>query len=440
MFGWRRRSEGFEWREYVRTTVLVRRADRQRRIDEARVAAIDKVKDARDKGVAAGQAGLSTLTDTVSDLAVAVVSATWAMVRSAATTFWQIATAVAREIAARLPGRSALPKLPQLPAMPRLSLPKITLPKIDMPSWPPPKSGAGQRADVKGAEAPAPRKRGVARDDDVTAAEAPLRPDVPFRWPVNPRLIGGAALVGAIIFIVGPMLEGGAEFSQPQSVATVKVPPQETGAISPSESGDAAAGVHGRARAIRGDLLRVDGQIVKLASIESPAAQHPCMRSNGRKWNCSAAASIALRRMVRGKTVDCTTSGVTDAGHLIGKCTIDGTDIADELVRKGHVFASEGFFATYGASEKEAQANKVGVWQGDTVRPEAWRSQVWEEAKQARPDGCPIKGFVRSSSRTYAMPWSRDYDRQKLRERRGDRWFCSEEEARSAGFTLAGSL
>ena len=39
MFGWRRRSEGFEWREYVRTTVLVRRADRQRRIEDVRVAA-----------------------------------------------------------------------------------------------------------------------------------------------------------------------------------------------------------------------------------------------------------------------------------------------------------------------------------------------------------------------------------------------------------------
>ena len=46
MFGWRRRSEGFEWREYVRTTILVRRADRQRRVEDVRVAALEKVKHA----------------------------------------------------------------------------------------------------------------------------------------------------------------------------------------------------------------------------------------------------------------------------------------------------------------------------------------------------------------------------------------------------------
>ena len=57
MFGWRRRSEGFEWREYVRTTILVRRADRQRRVEDARVAALEKVKHARDAGVEAGRAG-----------------------------------------------------------------------------------------------------------------------------------------------------------------------------------------------------------------------------------------------------------------------------------------------------------------------------------------------------------------------------------------------
>src|SRR6185437_2962943 len=84
MFGWRRRSEGFEWREYVRTTVLVRRADRQRRIDDARVAAVEKVKHAADAGAEAGRAGvsfagsqtskfLSFVVEALLDLAVAAV-------------------------------------------------------------------------------------------------------------------------------------------------------------------------------------------------------------------------------------------------------------------------------------------------------------------------------------------------------------------------------
>ena len=55
MFGWRKRSEGFEWNEYIRTTVLVRRADRQRRLDDVRLAALAQVKDVRDRGVEASK-------------------------------------------------------------------------------------------------------------------------------------------------------------------------------------------------------------------------------------------------------------------------------------------------------------------------------------------------------------------------------------------------
>ena len=75
MFGWRRRSEGFEWQEYVRTTVLIRRADRQRKIDDVRAAAINKVKDTADRGVAAGRAGVETVTQTTSQLIAAAARA-----------------------------------------------------------------------------------------------------------------------------------------------------------------------------------------------------------------------------------------------------------------------------------------------------------------------------------------------------------------------------
>ncbi len=63
MFGWRKRNEGFEWREYVRTTILVRRADRQKRLDDARLAALAKVKEAKDRGVNAGIAKAEAVRD-----------------------------------------------------------------------------------------------------------------------------------------------------------------------------------------------------------------------------------------------------------------------------------------------------------------------------------------------------------------------------------------
>lgn len=54
MLGWRKRNDGFEWREYVRTTILVRRKQRRDRIGEAGKAAIDNLKAAGQRGAAAG--------------------------------------------------------------------------------------------------------------------------------------------------------------------------------------------------------------------------------------------------------------------------------------------------------------------------------------------------------------------------------------------------
>ena len=57
MLGWRRRKDGFEWREYVRTTILVRRKNRRDRIVRAGGAAVDGLKVAGERGAAAGAIG-----------------------------------------------------------------------------------------------------------------------------------------------------------------------------------------------------------------------------------------------------------------------------------------------------------------------------------------------------------------------------------------------
>lgn len=78
MFGWRRRSEGFEWREHVRTTVLVRRADRQRRIDDVREAAIAKVQDVGNRGLEVGKAGVDAAAGVASNAASKAGHGLWA--------------------------------------------------------------------------------------------------------------------------------------------------------------------------------------------------------------------------------------------------------------------------------------------------------------------------------------------------------------------------
>jgi hypothetical protein len=54
--------------------------------------------------------------------------------------------------------------------------------------------------------------------------------------------------------------------------------------------------------------------------------------------------------------------------------------------------------------------------------------------------GCNIKGNISYSggAKIYHMPGQRDYASTIISTSRGERWFCSEDEARAAGWHRAG--
>jgi endonuclease YncB( thermonuclease family) len=383
MFGWRRRSEGFEWKEHVRTTILVRRAGRQRRLDDAQMAALAKVKDARDSALEAGKAGIEDARNWLWTLICALADTAWLAIKSAASTAGQMTRAgFAR-------AREQLTHLP-LPAMPA---------KAKFP-------------DLKAA---------------CSQLYLNLR-TIPRLGLLSVENVVKAAALGLVVFVGGRMLS-------PAPTSLTAAPQLITASIDASEPTQAPAEeLTGRASAIAGDILRVDGAVVRLKGVEAPDARQLCTKTNGRRWPCGQDAKDGLARLVRGKTVTCNTSGTDDQGRPIAVCATGNGEVAAELVRRGHVFAEPGIFRAFASEEDAARAAKAGLWQGTAERPAEWRQRLWNEAKQQAPDGCPIKGFVRGSGRTYALPWSNDYQSGKLRTIKGERWFCTEEEARAAGF------
>ncbi|PPD00435.1 MAG: nuclease [Hyphomicrobium sp.] len=400
MFGWRKRSEGFEWREYVRTTVLVRRADRQRRIDDARHAALAKVHDVRERGIEAGKAGVDAAAEIAQRAALTVWQRAWAgIVAASRFVFLGLKTAWVG-VRTFVVGLFANRERPSF-QMPSFEKPSFKFPIFDF-------RPAIQSLKQRGS--------GVR-----------FMPDIgPRGWQYAGYAARGGAVL-ALILVGGQMLGSGAGVD---SANTINV----TGSIlAPPED------LTGRATVLAGDRLRVDGTTIKLSGVIAPDANQPCLKANGRRWACSASAQRALDRLVRGKLVSCNPTASNDAGVTLATCTIGEDDIASTLARGGHVFASTGMFSTYRGDEDVARAAKIGLWQGETVHPDDWRARVWEEAKRTAPDGCPIKGFVKSSTLTYAMPWSRDYSRAKVRSGKADRWFCSEDEARAAGFKISSS-
>jgi endonuclease YncB( thermonuclease family) len=198
--------------------------------------------------------------------------------------------------------------------------------------------------------------------------------------------------------------------------------------------------ITGRASVVGADTLRIGHATIRLDGIEAPEHDQTCARSSGnRLWRCGEAAQSALSRLISRRTLRCEPSGKDASGAVRATCFSGSSDVAAALVKGGHVFAESGMMARYGSEQSAAREAKAGLWSsaGEPERPAAWRTRLWEEARARAPKGCPIKGKVVGRGeqvKTYHLPWSPIYRRLRVIPARGERWFCSEDEARGAGF------
>lgn len=449
MFRWRKRNEGFEWRDYVRTTILVRREQRRQRLKDVQAAAAAHVKDAGQRGLDAGVKG-----------ARAAGTGTWALLQAAAGASVSIAIlagrAIGRAVVAAAGGLAAVARQVGTPLGPILG------PVLDYVREPKPSLVLKIVATLAGLGA-AYRSWAFGFDGDAIFAAVLFAATAglvllavltdPYRRPARESLLtrlrahevtlpgdrrlsaatAGLAVLGlvAVATAVGTAAHFGA-FDGSTQMAASRV--TTTGALPARDP----ARLEGRAQAVTGDRLRIAGTLVALDGIEAPEAGQVCRRKGG-TWRCGAAARDALAGLVRDRRTSCDVLDEDGAGVKRARCTAGGTDIAERLVRSGMVFATGGFLAPYAGFESDAAAEGKGLWAGDAERPQDYRDKRWDEAKRTAPDGCPIKGRIRSGARTYVLPWSPSYDSIKLSKARGERWFCSESEAQSAGWSPSAS-
>lgn len=196
-----------------------------------------------------------------------------------------------------------------------------------------------------------------------------------------------------------------------------------------------AADVSGKAQVLDGDTLSINSVTVRLHGIDAPENGQDCQRANGKKYNCGAAAEKHLKSLLAG-TVSCSGNNFDNYGRLIGICSSTGKEVNRQMVRSGWALAFRKFSEDYVSDEASAQAEARGLWSGSFAPPWEYRSQRWSAASEAAPDDeCPIKGNINSKGvKIYHAPWSRSYNRTKINTAKGERWFCSEDEALAAGW------
>lgn len=434
MFGWSRKKDGFEWHDYVRTTIKLRREDRRARLLDVKEVAADGLKYAGRASVSAGSSGAVMAWN-------GLISAIQMMIRGAIAGGNAMARTAENKIAPA--GRSFLtlaePWLKRIGGSPLMLL----LGFIGLTAF----HAAFARSRGGGAVAEtiliavvgtltlvaavAPWFSGHAR---MTAARSlrgagdSLQRSVPGLARLSKSQRRGLGLAALAALVVG----GG-------YIATRATP---TGLIGLGGFNPFAARViEGRATALGGDAIRIDGTAIRLAGIEAPEADQKCTGANKKKWSCGEAAQSALQRIIKAKTVRCEVSGMDAAGRPLGTCqsvnTGNAQDVAAALVKEGVVFADGGLFTGYAAFEAEAKAKKLGLWRGEVERPADYRAKLWDAAAKSAPDGCPIKGQISGDAKSYVLPWSPDYAGARVRAARGERWFCTEGEAQAAGFKLA---
>lgn len=473
LFWWRKRSEGFEWRDYVRTTILVRREERRQRIKDVQGAAAAHVKDAGAHVKHAGRRGL--------DAAVAgsrvAATGSWSGLKKTGAALANAARwtghaalravvvaggALAAATAALASGLSAMARGATNPLLPVLE------PVLSFARQPKPNLvlkvvaglaglGAAYRTWAFGFDGDAKMAAFVSvvaailvglaalTDPDRRRREHGLLArlnDYEVLFPGGRRMSLGAAALG-VLALVGVSAAGVAAIGHlsapsPSAPGTASVPmpkPKSTATAAPA--GDPATITSRQARAVTGDLLKIGSTLVALDGIEAPETAQSCERESGR-WRCGTASRDALARLVRGRSVSCEITGERKDGIKTGTCATGDTDLAEKLIEEGMAFSTSFFFwSRYARLENKARTEKNGLWAGEADRPQVWRDKRWAEAKEKAPDGCPIKGRIRSGARVYVLPWSAAYDSVRLRSARGERWFCSETEAEAAGWRRA---
>lgn len=237
-------------------------------------------------------------------------------------------------------------------------------------------------------------------------------------------------------------------------------------------------------RVIDGDTVRVrlaSGPInVRLHAVDAPELGQP--------WGRDARDRLA-RRLPAGRAVDLEVTDQSDGyGRMVARILADGDDTNAWLVRSGHAFVYRQYAGAADRDlcrlEDEARGAGRGLWglaPSRRIAPWEWRRNKRGQPREytdwtretaancranvrktpdrmtpprsgtiapvalgaapvstgARRSGCDIKGNISGSGRIYHLPGGAHYERTRIDESKGERWFCSEGEARAAGWRPA---
>lgn len=196
-------------------------------------------------------------------------------------------------------------------------------------------------------------------------------------------------------------------------------------------------------RIVDGDTLSLSGERIRLHGIDAPELAQTCPDAHGGTWSCGAWSKAVLARLAS-EGVECAEMDVDRYGRVVAVCFADGVDLNAAMVARGAAYAYVKYSSDYLQQQQLARQTSAGLWRSGAQVPSEYRAQeragltpVTQAKTTSAPNGCEIKGNISGSGYVYHLPNSQWYARTRINEQKGERWFCSEQEARAAGWRLA---
>lgn len=194
-------------------------------------------------------------------------------------------------------------------------------------------------------------------------------------------------------------------------------------------------------RVIDGDTIEIEGgERIRYIGIDTPETVDP-----RKPVQCfGVEASNKNKELVEGKMARLE-KDITERdkyGRLLRYVWVGDVFVNLELVKQGFAYSYSyppdvKYQDLFVKAQQEAREAKRGLWNScPAVAPAGTQVPVSQE--NSFGDSCLIKGNISASGeKIYHLPGCGSYEKTKIDEARGEKWFCSESEALAAGWRKA---
>ena len=141
-----------------------------------------------------------------------------------------------------------------------------------------------------------------------------------------------------------------------------------------------SADIVGKAKITDGDTIVINDVRIRFTGSDAPESYffgktQTCLNSKGQEWECGKAATVKLKELVNNQEVRCSDEGKDRYGRTLGICYVGEIDLQAEMVKSGMAVAYLKYSRRYEEEQNFAKRTKAGMWSGEFLEPEAWRTK-----------------------------------------------------------------